>query len=700
MKTFALLLSAALPALAMAQAAPAGKPSAPSDTVRAAMHVIARHYGDSIVVRWAPGSSAAWLLANPEGYMFRRQVFRRGERNEFTLVDSSSTMLKPWPMELWARGIEATGDSLALIAAQMLHGKTMAFNSGRKGNSMAEILDKYTEQENRFAYALMAADQSRLAADGLALRMVDKHVQKGLHYLYTVRPVGGQAALRSDTGRVLLNDRQIHLPDTFPALNAVAGDRVIHLFWPEGGPLLPYSSYVVERANDGSNFKRLHHRPFISGQKRDPGMPQSVRYDDSVAVNYHKYTYRVSGIDAFGDLSLPSPPITVMAVDLTPPTAPVVTAIGNTPEGGIRFAWEKNEPEADLNGFMVGRGTNMDGPFEPLIKDLLPRDAREFTDRQPAPGVPNYYIVAAVDTAGNAGRSLPAYRSVDDRTPPAEPVGLAGNIDSLGRVSLSWRWNREPDLAGYRVFFSNSPHDVPTPAHGQMLSDTLFSDSTTLRTLTKHLYYQVIAYDRSMNASPPSDLLKLDRPDTIAPMPALIHDFSIGKNGVTIHWHPSASEDAVRQQVLRQADSTGTWQRMADLPPADSAYSDTTVVPGARYAYTLETFDAGGLSSGRSFPLRAYIPRSTGDAAIRGLKAELMQDSVVLAWAPPLKPVNYYILYRGQAGEGLRLACNIPGEKASYTDRSGGPGTSYAIKAVHADGSHSAVSEVVRVHKP
>lgn len=702
MKTSILFLALALPACAWAQ--PETAPSGPAngDTALVAMHLVARHYGDSIVLRWAPGGSAMWLLANTDGYCLRRQAFRRDEKNVFNLLDSSTTIVKPWSMEQWAAQIQATDDSLAVLAAGMLYGETRAFGGKTKGVSMEDILQKYTEQQNRFVFALMAADQSPVAAEGLGWRYADRSVEKGLYYLYTVHPVGEKAAARMDTGRVLMDDKKIHVPQPFPAITAIPGDRVIHLFWPEGDLInnQSYSAYVVERSADGIHFERLHHRPLIPDRKREEGLPKPIRYDDSVAVNYRTYTYRVSGLSAFGDLSPPSPPLAVMAVDLTAPSSPVITEIGTTSEGAIHLTWEKPDMEGDMRGFVVGRATNMEGPYEPLTEELLPPDTRRFTDTQPHGGAPNFYIVAAVDTAGNPGRSLPAYHAVDDHTPPDRPTGLDGQIDSTGRVFLHWRWNREKDLVGYRVFFSNSGRGVFAPATGHMLSDTLFVDSTSLRTLSRHLYYKVIAYDRNMNASEPSDILKLERPDTIPPMPALIHDFSIGRRGVTLHWHPSASGDAARQHVLRQADSTGAWRLLAQLPPGDTLFTDTTVASGMRYAYAIETFDRGGLSSGRSFPLRAYVHRSTAGNGIHELEAVLQEERIMLRWKAPEQQVNFYILYRSMGDDGMRLAGNIPGDQSGYTDRAGTSGTRYAIKAVYADGSTSPLSNVASVRMP
>lgn len=670
------------------------------DSLLVSMHIIAQNYGDSIVVRWAPGSAVVWLLAQKEGFAFRRRVFKKSDKNVFTLVDSSSVIIRPWELNAWAAYFKSSGDSLSAIAAQVLYGKTLAFDNGEQGNPLSTIFEKYNEQQNRYGFALLLADFDPTVAEGLGFRFVDRQVQKDLYYLYSVHPVEMHPDMHADTGKVLISGAEIYNRKKFPALTAVPGDRVIHLFWEADDPANPYSGYFIERSEDGKHFTRINRLPFISFN-RVKGVRKPVQYNDSVAVDYKKYYYRVSGINAFGNRSFPSPVLSVMSVDLTAPAPPLITKIKSTGgDGKIYFHWEKNNKEPDFNGYVVGRSTNLKGPFEPLSTGLLPFDTHEFTDEHPNTAAPNFYIVAAVDTAGNAGRSMPAYMNTEDHTPPAQPTGLTGSIDSSGSVLIHWNWGKENDLAGYKIFFSNAPKDVFTPLGASLQTDTLFTDSITLKTLTKKIFYKIIAYDRNMNASPGSEILELYKPDIIPPVAAIIHGFNVSDTGVVLQWYRSASDDVAAQKLYRREDTSAAWSLLSALPATDTTYSDNSAEQQHHYSYTIETLDSSGLSSGKSFPLNVYVYAKGYTGIIKDFKADKNDSSVVLSWSLPGDGVNYYILFKGKNNEGLKMAGNIPGNELHYEELTGKGSFQYAIKAVYKNGKESAVSDVRNIEVP
>ena len=676
--------------------------AAGKDTLRTSMHLIAQNYGDSIVVRWAPGDATAWLLLKNSGYVFQRMVFSRNEKNEYKLLDSSTRIIRPWKLEDWAAYFKASSDTFAAVDAQISYGKTLNLDDGKDGASLNNLFDKYDEQQNRYAFALLLADFDPPVAKGLGFRFVEKGVHRELYYLFTVFPVEGRAKIISDTGRVLVRGSEIYKKDTATRVSAVPGDRVINLFWIRN-PLArtSYSGYFIEKSEDGKNFKKLNRLPFVPSSKSKEGKP--VHFTDSVAANYKKYYYRVSGINAFGDVSYPSAALATMAVDLSGPKAPEVTEIKNAGRSGkIYLKWDKKEKEPDFKGYVVGRSNNLEGPYDAVSKDYLSFSVHEFTDDYPVEGLPNFYVVAEVDTAGNVARSMPVYMNVDDYSPPAQPTGLTGNIDSSGRVTVRWNWGKENDLAGYKLFFANAPDQKFTPLTGELYPDTLYTDSIVLKTLTKKIYYRVIAYDRSMNPSPASEILVLNKPDVVPPMQAIIHDFLVTDSGVLIKWFPGSSSDAARQRLFRKKPDESGWQLLAELPVKDSVYADRTTAPLLDYEYAIETIDSSGLNSGKSFSLKVhtYAPDYQGKIKRFDLAYVPGKQHVLLEWTAPGKGINYYILYRERENEGLKMAANISGNALNYEDQATTGNFRYAIKAIYANGNESALSEVKPIRVP
>jgi len=674
--------------------------SARSGRLHSSIHIFAQSYGDSIVVRWAPGTSSLWLLSQKNGYRLRRRVFRRDPDNRYILIDSGSIAIRPWSLDRWGNCFQTTRDSLAAVGAQIAYGKTLDFNNDNAGN-LNSLMDKHNEQESRYGFALLLSDFDPIVATGMGFRFVENNVNRNGYYLYDVLSLADTATIKTDTAITLVQASMIRQRDSFPAVRAIAGDRQVKLYWDRGIGPRRFSGYVMERSEDGKTFARLNRLPFVP--LKDPKKRNApAEFSDSVALNYHDYYYRVAGIDAFGDRSNFSKPIKIRAIDLTPPHAPLITEIKNLPgTSAIRLRWAKREKENDFKGYVVGRSTSLKGPYEPLIKDFLPFAVDSFIDRHADPNAANYYIVAAVDSAGNAGRSMPAYMNVDDHQPPAKPMGLKGSVDTTGHVTLTWRWGREPDLLGYKVYFANAPGHAFAPLCTLPLTDTVFRDSITLRTLSRKIYYEVVAYDRSNNASPASDVLVVTKPDKVPPVAAMIKNFSVSDTGVRIGWFRSSSADAARQIVWRQ-DGNTSWISLDSLGRGDTSFTDRKVRPGHRYSYAIETVDSSRLSSGRSFPLNVYVYATAAGNGIANFvgKPDPGGNGCLLAWTAPYRPVHHYVLFRGKDNLGLKMTADIPGDSVSWSDKPGTGNFQYAIKAYYRDGGGSALSEIKSIDLP
>ena len=78
--------------------------------------------------------------------------------------------------------------------------------------------------------------------------------------------------------------------------------------------------------------------------------------------------------------------------------------------------------EPDLKGYVVTRSHNAAaGPYTALTTSPLPPSATEFSDTGAFAHGQNFYLVIAIDTAGNMGTSIPSMGLVPDNTPPRAP---------------------------------------------------------------------------------------------------------------------------------------------------------------------------------------------------------------------------------------------------------------------------------------
>jgi hypothetical protein len=287
-----------------------------------------------------------------------------------------------------------------------------------------------------------------------------------------------------------------------------------------------------------------------------------------------------------------------------------------------------------------------------------------------------------------------------DSIPPAKPVGLAGLIDTSGIVHLHWRRGKEPDLMGYLVYSANNANHIFTPVTKDFLADSTFADSITLATLTKHIYYKVVAFDKNRNPSSYSEILELKRPDKVPPVAPVFNNFRLTDSTVVLSWVTSSSED-VASQILYRREKGKDWVLYAKLTVKINSYIDPDVKKHAWYEYSLEAIDDAGLHSQKSFPVNVRIYDSGKRPDISDFKVTKSTDgkSLQLSWIYKEKGDYWFIIYRSVNGSDMITYRNLKGDQRSNTDNYLTKGTfQYSIKAVYKDGGESQMIKSIAVN--
>ncbi len=133
-----------------------------------------------------------------------------------------------------------------------------------------------------------------------------------------------------------------------------------------------------------------------------------------------------------------------------------------------------------------------------------------YTDTVPGSGNARYvYKVQAYDRAGNRSLLSAANQIIKliDVTPPAKPV-ITSILGGDRLVTITWAANKEPDLAGYKVYrctdesLANDIRTMELVADYTDLAQQTHSDSA-LQGMTMY-FYRIVAYDTSSNLSQPS----------------------------------------------------------------------------------------------------------------------------------------------------------------------------------------------------
>jgi fibronectin type 3 domain-containing protein len=368
-------------------------------------------------------------------------------------------------------------------------------------------------------------------------------------------------------------------------------------------------------------------------------------------------------------------------------------------EMNITWDYPEGSSVSDLKGFHIGTGTSPEGPFKPVNEEVISPDKRTFIHSSPDEDGRNYYIVTAVDTSGNYKHSLTAYEPIPDKTPPNQPKALRGEVDTNGVVTLKWDRGEADDLMGYRVFRANTMDHEYVQLTRKPLQDTIFNDTLSLHTLTKKVFYKVVAVDNNFNHSGFSTPLKVKRPDIIPPVAPKIKAVRLRGDSVKIHWVPSSSRDASTNSLLRK--ENGKWLQIGAFGNATTSFTDYLSEGRQVASYAMVAKDESGKISDTSNIRSVRKIQFYKVDGVDEIQATYNSENKVveLSWDYSGNDQVFYVIYRGQEKQGMRMYETAKNDQRSFYDKRLQEGTNYryAIRVKRQDGKTSPLSSDVSV---
>jgi fibronectin type 3 domain-containing protein len=244
-------------------------------------------------------------------------------------------------------------------------------------------------------------------------------------------------------------------------LTASAGNAQVQLAWKASSAATAY--YVKRSTTSGGPYTQM-------------ATPTATSYADSSVTNGTKYYYVVSAYNSYGPSAnsaevnaTPMPP---------PPSAPAgLQAIaGNTQ---VDLTWTAS---TGATSYHAKRSTANGGPYTQVSAPT----AANFTDTGLTNGTTYYYVVSALNSAGESANSSEASATpAAPATPPPAPTGLEA---TAGNAQVSLTWAASAGATSYpakRSTTSGGPYTqvaVPTATSD---TDTGLSNGTT--------YYYVVS---------------------------------------------------------------------------------------------------------------------------------------------------------------------------------------------------------------
>lgn len=649
-----------------------------------AIQVLVRVQKNKILLRWAPSDALSWKKGNIYGYQLERYTVTR---NNSTLAKPEKVILgkvlKPEPLENWEKLIEDNDN--AAIVAQAIYGEDFGVTGSDK---LQNIINLSEESEQRFTFALFAADKDFEIAKKAGLGFEDKTVLKNEKYAYRVVSNVPEKELAIKYGGAftgLTEYEELPKPMDFTAHFT---DNSAMLSWNFKILAHAYGSYYVERSLDKKNFERITKKPYTSMNQENENNNR-IFYVDSIGNN-QSYSYRIQGISTFGELG-PYSEVVSGKGKSTLKYVPHLTLKDFKDDKTVTLTWEFDEDgNNEISEFELNRSDADDDKYIPVVKNISPK-SRTVTYNKLTPT--NYFTITAIGKQGSNKTSFPMLVQPVDSIPPVKPMNLKGIIDSLGIVRISWDPNKEKDLMGYRIYKASNPDEEFSQLTVSPNEFNKYQDTVVVKSLNSKVYYKIIAVDTHYNMSPFSEVLIVKKPDIIPPTSPVFTHYEIKDGTVSLEWVNSQSEDVATHYLYRKENNDNHLIATFEKKDATETYLDQNAVEGATYHYSIFAKDDSGLTSNPSPEVAVLIPKSSLMPAVKGFYAQVnpTAKSIDLSWEYNVKDMDGFEIYKASETEPLQLMQVVSGATKRFSDSTITVNTSYkyGVRALSKDGRMS-----------
>jgi hypothetical protein len=403
-----------------------------------------------------------------------------------------------------------------------------------------------------------------------------------------------------------------------------------------------YGVNIYRSSSTDSTWRKLNKTPIV--QSATEGAPElESMFQDNKLKEGVGYRYKIVGLDFFGEETISSEIIEVFIGDLTPPTPPFnlekKVAILD-----VSISWQV-QPSPDLKGFELYRSPKSDGAYTKINTQLIDKADTIYRDKVPEPGF-YYYYLAAVDEAGNEGKSERLLVEVQDMVPPSMPQWVVAKADT-GKVILTWSANVEKDLKGYYIYRSieSAGKETFVLTNAEALHDTTFTQVFAKNASNKFLF-KVAAVDTSFNISQPSEIVAAQLPDVTAPIKPLLKQIVSKGDSVTLLWLSNPELDLKGFNLYRyKASEPNNKTRINNsLIPSDIVRYIDTLSTAGHYFYVLQAIDASNNLSPVSEPYPIEIANSFlfsfSEVKVKYLRKK---RAVSIQWAENKNPMGYTV---------------------------------------------------------
>jgi hypothetical protein len=371
------------------------------------------------------------------------------------------------------------------------------------------------------------------------------------------------------------------------------------------------------------------------------------------------YTYKICAYDYFGQQSVMSEEFKMPIQDFDPPAVPLLKLKVNSKKMAVYLSWSENVDD-DLSHYNILRSIDPESfTLNSIIKSEIPKEDTTYIDYPERAGS-YFYVVEAVDLAGNTARSLFVSGNVFDIRAPLAPKNLIAKVDT-GILMFMWDKNSDADLKGYRLFRSvadtNNADNQFVVVNSSLIDTNYYSEPMSKNVRSKFVYH-LCAVDSSYNVSKPSNLVLAQLPDVTPPVAPFIKKVYEVEKVLIIEWMPNVEADLAGYNLFkRKKGDTSEFQQLniSLIPKTVSIYKDVEAERGQYYEYYLQAVDDNKLVSEQSniaLGRLEFIPME-GKLIIKRSKVSKLTQDFILEWSldsiihEPVAGVSIHKSYNG-----------------------------------------------------
>src|SRR5215475_8909763 len=285
----------------------------------------------------------------------------------------------------------------------------------------------------------------------------------------------------------------------------------------------------------------------------------------------------IGGATFFASASFDDFLVTSIGGGGTPPPAPtnLVATPGNAQ---VSLSWNASSGATSYN---VKRSTTSGGPYTTIATGVT---ATNFTNTQLVNGTTFFYVVSAVNAAGESGNSNQA-SATPLGTPPPAPTGLTA---SPGNAQVSLNWNASAGASSYNVKRSTT-NGGPYTTIATGVTTTNFTNTHLVNGTT---YFFVVS---AVNASGESGNSNQASATPLGTPPAAPTGLTAtpGNAQVSLNWN--ASSGASSYNVKRSTTNGGPYTTIA-TGVTSTSFTNTGLTNGTTYFFVVSAVNSAGES--------------------------------------------------------------------------------------------------------